>query len=286
MLPAPSRTRTLLLAIALAACGVVGVTAGAAGPTAQATAAATPIAATSEASPAFRRAAERSRARTALRPPVGAALHRPTTRAASPAGSTGFAFSTLLDGRPVRWNPCAPITWTAHVSRGPAGGLAVLQRAVTRIAAATGTTWQYVGSSAEVPSTGYLPTGPQQVYRPVLIGWTDGAQSDLLAGQAGNVLGMARTSWFGVQAPDGTRSAATRAGVVALDRTDRLPLTGPGSWEAVALHELGHVMGLDHVGDSSQLMASVLPAVAGLQPGDQAGLRALGRDAGCVVVPQ
>jgi hypothetical protein len=40
------------------------------------------------------------------------------------------------------------------------------------------------------------------------------------------------------------------------------------------LHELGHVMGLAHVEDRSQLMAAVLPASADLQAGDVAGLSA------------
>jgi hypothetical protein len=199
--------------------------------------------------------------------------------------STSYVFSTVLDGSPVRWDPCTPIRWTANVSRGPARGLEALQAAVARIAAATGTTWQYAGTTPEVPRSGYLPGQAQAAYPPVLLGWTDGASSDLLAGQSASVLGMARTSWFGVQLPDGKKIAATRAGVVALDRTDTLPLTGVNSWTTVALHELGHVMGLGHVGDRTQLMASVMPAVTDLQAGDRAGLTKLGRTAGCVTVP-
>jgi hypothetical protein len=209
---------------------------------------------------------------------------RPAAPVAAPA-STSYAFTTVLDGAPVRFDPCAPIRWTANVSRGPAGGLDVLQAAVARVAALTGTTWQYVGTSTTTPSGRYLPTSPQVSYPPVLIGWTDGASSDLLAGQTAPVLGMTRTAWFGVQTPEGKKIAATRAAVVALDRTDALPLKGSNSWSTVALHELAHVMGLGHVGDRTQLMASVLPAVTDLQAGDRAGLTKVGRAAGCVTVP-
>ena len=208
-----------------------------------------------------------------------------SARTGTTTASTSYAFTTLLDGSPVRWDPCTPIRWTANVSRGPAGGLKVLQDAVARVAAVTGTTWQYQGTTTATPAGGYLPKSAQSSYPPVLIGWTDGAGSDLLAGQSSSVLGMTRTAWFGVQTAEGKKIAATRAAVVALDRTDNLPLTGATSWSTVALHELAHVMGLGHVADRSQLMANILPAVTDLQAGDRAGLSKVGRAAGCVTVP-
>ncbi|MCW2614603.1 MAG: peptidase and matrixin and adamalysin [Frankiales bacterium] len=208
-----------------------------------------------------------------------------TVRPAS-LGTASYAFSSVLDGKPVRWNPCAPILWTSNTTRGPAGGLAVLTSSVARIAALTGTTWKYVGATTRVPTAGYLPKAASATYPPVLIGWADATSSDLLRGQAKGVLAMTRTSWFGVQTPAGAKIAATRAAVVALDRTDVLPLRGGTSWNAVVLHELGHAMGLAHTGDARQLMATLLPrTVADLQAGDKAGLVKLGRTPGCVTVP-
>ena len=58
-------------------------------------------------------------------------------------------------------------------------------------------------------------------------------------------------------------------------------------WKAVPLHELGHVMGLDHAGTSRRLMYPVLLAnLTDLQAGDLTGLSRLGRSAGCVVMPR
>ena len=199
-------------------------------------------------------------------------------------GEASYAFSASLDGQPIRWDPCAVIGWVSNTRHGPAGGLQVLRESVAKVAAVTGTTWRYDGEVADLAATAYLPT-KAGAYPPVLLGWTDGASSDLLRGRAANVLGVTRTAWFGTDDGKGARSAATRAAVVALDRTDKLPLRGGSSWTAVTLHELAHAFGLDHVSDSSQLMASTLGRdTADLQAGDRAGLARLGRAAGCLTV--
>ena len=210
---------------------------------------------------------------------VGAMSTLPALTAAT------YKYSSILDGVPVRWNPCQVIHWRSNTAAGPVGGLTVLKEAVVHIAQITGTIWMYDGATSTVPRTAVLPTVPSNTNRPVVIGWTDGAHSDLLAGKPAQVLGMTRTTWFGVDDGMGHRVAATRAAVVALDRTDRLPLRGAQSWKATALHELGHVMGLDHPSSSSQLMAAMLPNVTDLQTGDRTGLTRLGKAAGCVVIP-
>ena len=200
------------------------------------------------------------------------------------AGGPGYAFASVLDGRPVRWNPCVPVRWTANLAGAPAGALDVLKSAVARVAAASGTHWVYVGPTTTKPTSAVLPKTARAAYPPIVLGWTD-SSSDLLRGQPRGVLAMTRTAWFGVQKPNGSKVAAMRAAVIAFDRTDRLPLRGAVSWHAVALHELGHAMGLAHVGDSRQLMATVLPrTLADLQTGDRAGLVKVGRPAGCVNV--
>jgi len=220
----------------------------------------------------------------ALAATAGTTTTTTTTRLAA-LTSASYRFSSILDGAPVRWNPCQAIHWRANVARGPVGGLDVLKAAVAHIAYQTGTSWVYDGATLTTPSTAYLPKTPTNTNKPVIIGWTDGTASDLLRGKPAQVLGMTRTVWFGVDDGMGHRAAATRAAVVALDRTDHLPLRGAQSWSATALHELGHVMGLDHPADTRQLMAATLPNVSSYQYGDNTGLTRLGRAAGCVVIP-
>jgi hypothetical protein len=217
---------------------------------------------------------------------VPALTAAPAPKALVSTVSSAYKFSSLLDGQPVRWDPCTAIHWRSSTARGPVGGLDVLKAAVAKIAATTGTTWVYDGATTTAPSTGYLPKSPNSGDRPVLLGWTDAASSDLLAGRPKQVLGMTRTVWFGTDDGKGHRVAATRGAAVALDRTDKLPLRGALSWSTTVLHELGHVMGLDHPTDGRQLMAATLPAKAtDLQAGDRVGLGRIGKAAGCVSVP-
>lgn len=267
--PSLRRTAVASAALVLGALGLPAMTALAApGPDSTSTV----IAGSSDSQAAYKRASTTLAARSALR-----------TQAVPT--STSYRFSTVMDGKPVRFNPCAPIRWTSSTARGPAGGLAVLQEAVARVAAISGTTWTYVGPAAAEPHSSQLPKAAMAQYPPVNIGWSDRSRSDLLAKTAASSLGVAQTKWLGMAYSDGSRKAVNVGAVVALDRTKPLPLRGGNSWKAVALHELGHAMGLAHVDDRTQLLNAALPATLGdLQAGDQAGLRALGRGAGCVVI--
>ena len=59
------------------------------------------------------------------------------------------------------------------------------------------------------------------------------------------------------------------------------------SWGATLLHELGHIVGLDHVDDPAQVMHH-LPGSGPVEwgDGDREGLAAVGAAAGCLDVPE
>ena len=67
------------------------------------------------------------------------------------------------------------------------------------------------------------------------------------------------------------------------------PGFGDGStWGRILIHELGHLIGLGHVARSDQIMFPELGVQRGeaqFHAGDVAGLRHLGREAGCLPTP-
>ena len=192
-----------------------------------------------------------------------------------------YKFSSIVSGKAVRWNPCAPIHYRIRSTYIPSGGTATIRSAISAISAATGIPFVYDGATTATPTSSWLPKTSTGI-RPLLIGWTDGSHSDLLRNKPAAVLGVTRTAYFGISV-DGATLAATKAAVIALDRTNKLPMTGSVSWKTTILHELGHAMGLDHVTNAKQLMYPVLQRnLYGLQSGDKAGLAKLGRSMGCI----
>jgi hypothetical protein len=215
------------------------------------------------------------------RPPAGveeakAPLAEPPVVLPMPAGSYAFLYRQDDHVTPVTWSPCRPIHYVTRQANQPPGGAQLVREAFAEVSRATGLTFVDDGVTTEDPSAdrpAYQPDRYGKRWAPVLVSW---AGADEVPDFGGDVVGEAGPLVF--------RTAAGQyayvSGIVNLDFAKMSRMGSVGRYEvtrAVVLHELGHLVGLDHVTDPVQMMypqANALARDFGL--GDRAGLAALG----------
>ena len=191
-------------------------------------------------------------------------------------GGASYAFEATEGGcRPVRWNPCAPISYVVNATGGPFNALALAQAAVDQISSVTGISFRFEGLTDEAADSQrpIVQSRYGQRYAPLLIAWADARAIGGAAGLGGlNYLG------FGGAPTQAVSGFAYVARTVTALGNDSLQ-TG------ILLHELGHALGLDHADDTRQVMNSQGDAgqpITAYIDGDLAGLERLGRNAGCL----
>jgi len=203
--------------------------------------------------------------------------------ASAAAASGGYTFeATNSDGTPVRWDACQPIHYLVDLRQAPSGAADDLARAIAMVSQATGLTFVSDGTTAAVPTTSWITGGSLGAngWPDVLIGWTTPGATDLqMTDGMGGITQYEAAGWSGH--PD-----AMVAAVVALNvDTDTGPGFGVTGRGALLLHELGHVVGLGHSGDPTQMMYPVRTRMPGAYgAADLAGLARLG-DGGCTAIP-
>ncbi|MHB8463612.1 MAG: matrixin family metalloprotease [Acidimicrobiales bacterium] len=215
--------------------------------------------------------------------PTGVAISPSATP--PPPGSYSWMIANA-DGSPVRFNPCAPIHYVVNAAEGPANAASLVTGAFARLGAATGITFVSDGSTTEMP-TAERPSSQARYgagWAPIIVAWARPSETDLLPG--GNTIGEGGSWWV---MPEAKKIYVTGAVVIDPANTANLLASfGAGSsLGELLLHELGHVVGLGHTPDRSQVMfPTILPlAAAAYGVGDLAGLAQLGRSAGCLAEP-
>ncbi|MCA1780879.1 MAG: hypothetical protein ABR500_02995 [Dermatophilaceae bacterium] len=186
----------------------------------------------------------------------------------SGSGGPGYSFARLQpDGvSPATW-PCeGSIPVEVNPAGAPAGYESIIGSAIARINDASGFSFEVVG---ETTDRNFLERG----VGPVLLGFSDGTEIELLAGDAAGIGGAtyARDSGGGPITAVG--------GVLALD-TEVVTDDSLEFAEVILLHELAHVLGLGHTDSPGQLMRATGTGQRDFGAGDRAGLAHL-RDAAC-----
>jgi len=177
------------------------------------------------------------------------------------------------DQEMVAYDPCRPIRVAVRPDNAPPGGQQLVEEAIGAVSAATGLQFVDAGATTEAPSSRREPYQPDRYGRqwaPVLIAWSDADEYPDLAGNRAGLGGSTPR-----QAPG--RPFVYVTGEVILDAPSLTAMMDrPEQVRAVIMHELGHVVGLDHVDDPEQLMYGANMGVTDFAPGDRAGLAKLG----------
>jgi len=202
------------------------------------------------------------------------------------------------DRHRVRWDPCTTITYAVNVrhaagsDKARAAALADVHDAMARAAARTGLTFRYAGRTTEIPRDAGESWSDRQKAAEIVIAWVDQDQATsrsnlLISTGDGYVSGTGGWVWK-AWTSGGTWELAVGRGFVVINADHRgsyQPGFGSGRTRgALLLHEIGHALGLDHVGSTRELMYPKMlnRASSTYKTGDRTGLTKVGESLGCI----
>ncbi len=195
--------------------------------------------------------------------------------AAATVGSGGVVAAMVAPAGAPPSDParsCSPVRYVVDLTDAPPGSIEMVAEAFGRIGDSTGLTFVFAG-----PPVGAAPSAGSAVAmaQPVLVAWTRGAALSVMANRP-DPLGYTRVQR--------NRNGELRTGSVFLANDVALP-DGFGDRRTqggVLLHELGHLVGLPHSPNPSDLMyPEVIDGPLAWSPAEHAALRTLGHKAGC-----
>lgn len=201
----------------------------------------------------------------------------PTALGTPPVVPQGGAYAFLHHQKgdpstPVTWDPCRRIEYVVNPTGAGTGEVELVHRAVAEVSRASGLQFEYAGTTDRRPA-GRGKLSSSRLDDPVLISWATAAEVDHLEGVVAGVAGaVPRRDMDGV--------LRYRTGGVTFDIDSFTMLAsrpdGLAARRAIALHELGHLLGLDHVDSPAELMHEDNVGLHEFALGDINGLARLG----------
>lgn len=200
---------------------------------------------------------------------------------ATPSDAYRFLYTQKDGVTPVAFDPCRAVHYVVRPDGAPAGGAELIAAAVARVSAATGLQFVDDGATTEAPSRTRKGMDRDRYgdrWAPVLFAWETADENPDIAA---DVIGEASPVPVGI-GTDGHLTLVT--GQVDLDAAQLGGLLttpeGQAMAHATVIHELGHLVGLGHVNDATQVMyPQAVPGVTDYGAGDLAGLARLGAGA-------
>jgi len=199
-----------------------------------------------------------------------------------PAKSSAYAFMAKGDdGQPVRYDPCRPIHYVTRAANQPSDGPELIDQAIAAVSHATGLVFPHDGATTEAPSAkrqAYQPDRYGDRWAPVLIAWETTADEPSFTAikDPHTVLGLGGSEAVR-NGPTGFTYVSGQLRLNAPGLQAMIQQEGLAQARGTIEHELGHLVGLAHVQDPTQLMyPSAHLGVTTYQAGDLNGLCLLG----------
>lgn len=212
-------------------------------------------------------------------PPAGfEAASSPLGTPPATTGSTAFVVQESPDPEQpfIAYDPCRPIHYVVRPDLAPAGTDQLIRESVAAVSAATGLQFVYDGPTSEAPTNdraAYQPDRYGKKWAPVLIAWSTPEEAPDLAGR---IAGTGGSTSIQIQGEPHVYVTG-QVQLDAPDLTETLAFPeGPALVRAIIMHELAHVVGLDHVNDPTQLLYEENNGHTDFGAGDRAGLALLG----------